>query len=70
MSRKVSISVISLIGVILINSVGAQTTDNLTGHNIWQDQQINELTNIRTGGLNPTSISYNEKSASSFAKID
>lgn len=69
MSRNVSFIVNGLFGLLLVNSAGAQSTDHLTGHNVWQDRQINEVTNIRSGGLNPTSLSYNEKSTSSFAGI-
>ena len=70
MKRTSLLITTSLIGLMSVSSGLAQTTDVQTGHNTWQDQQINELTNIRYGELSPTFLSHNKKSTSAFAKVN
>jgi len=68
MTNKLRLFSYSLVGLCLM-AVPAHS-QKLSEHNVWNDEEVNQLTNIRYGALNPTRLSYNTKQTSGFTVLD
>jgi hypothetical protein len=60
----------SMAGLMLLSANSTFAQDFQPGINVWNDEQVNQLTNIRYGGLNPTFLTFNDRKTSALVKID